>query len=1023
MFSARVALGFLVLSGAAAAQQYIISTRAGGAPPPTPVSALNASIGVPQFVAVDGAGNVYFTSLDCVFELDQTGTLTRVAGTSRVGYSGDGGPATFAQIAIPRGVALDGAGNLYIADEGNYRVRAVSPSGIITTVAGNGEVPFTPMPLGDGGPAVNAQLISPYGVAVDSSGNLYIADSIGGRVRRVSPSGTITTVAGDGIRGYSGDGGPATSAQIGLVFSVAVDGAGNLYIGDGSNYRIRKVSPSGIISTVAGNGTPGFSGDGGLATSAQLSADLYVAVDSVGSLYILDQDNGRVRKVTPGGVISTVAGNGTTPAVGMAIGDGGPATSAPLNPNGLAVDATGSLYIADGFDHRIRKVSPSGIITTVAGNGTFAYSGDGGGAAVAQLAAPSGVALDGSGNLYIADNANHSVRKVGPSGQISTVAGNGTYGISGDGGPATSALLQGAWGIASDSAGDLYISDVGWDIRKVSADEIITEFVGNGTYGFSGDGGPAIDAEIYGAQGVALDLAGNLYFADTQNNRVRKVSPNGIITTVAGSGNLGGYSGDGGPATSAQLSYPSGVAVDGAGNLYIGDADNYRVRMVSPNGIITTVAGNGNGSPQLGDGDGGPATSARLDGVQGIAVDGAGSLYIASGCLVRKVSPSHIITTIAGNGSCDYSGDGAAALSAALSPTGLAADSFGNIFIADNSNNAVRVLQPVSGTAIPTVMTSSQLPAGTVGTPYSQALAATGGTPPYSWSVVSGALPAGLSLSTEGAITGTPSAPGSATFVAQVLDERSLSASQTFTLAIAPAFDIASITNGASNLTGSVSPGEIVVLYGSGLGPDSLVEATLGSDGLFDTLLADTTVSFNGIRAPMIYAWATQVAAVVPYETTGTTAQVTVTYQSKTTAAFSVPIASSAPGVFTLNSTGVGQAAAINQDGTTINGAEAPAAVGDIISLYATGEGQTTPSGVDGKPAQVPLPKPNLAVTVLIGGQNAQVKYAGGAPGEVAGLMQVNAQIPSGIQTGNAVPVVVVVGGVSSQAGVTVAIR
>jgi len=465
--------------------------------------------------------------------------------------------------------------------------------------------------------------------------------------------------------------------------------------------------------------------------------------------------------------------------------------------------------------------------------------------------------------------------------------------------------------------------------------------------------------------------------------------------------------------------------VDGAGNLYIADADNYRVRKVSPSGIITTVAGNGDGSSQHppGDGDGGPATSAPLGGVQGVAVDGAGSLYIASGCLVRKVSPSGIITTVAGNGGCGYSGDGAAALSAELSPTGLVADSFGNIFIADISNNAVRVLQPATGTAIPTISTSPQLQAGTVGVPYSQSLVVTGGVSPYSWSVVSGTLPAGLSLSATGSITGTPSATGTATFSVQVVDGRSFSASEMFTLMIAPGLTISAVTSGASNLTGPVSPGEIVVLYGSGLGPGSLVKATVGSDGLFDTQLAGTAVSFNGIPAPMIYSWTTQVAVVVPYGTTGSTAQVTVTYQGETTAAFSVPIASSAPSLFTLNSTGTGQAAAINQDGITINGAAAPARVGDIISLYATGEGQTTPSGVDGKPAQVPLPKPNLPVTVLIGGQNAQVQYAGGAPGEVAGLMQVNAQIPSGIQTGNAVPVIVRVGGVPSQAGVTVAIR
>jgi uncharacterized protein (TIGR03437 family) len=234
---------------------------------------------------------------------------------------------------------------------------------------------------------------------------------------------------------------------------------------------------------------------------------------------------------------------------------------------------------------------------------------------------------------------------------------------------------------------------------------------------------------------------------------------------------------------------------------------------------------------------------------------------------------------------------------------------------------------------------------------------------------------------------------------------------------------IAAVTNAASNLPGAISPGEIVALYGVGIGPAQLVTAAPGSNGYYGTQLANTSVSFNGIPAPMIYTWATQVAAIVPYGITGTTAQVTVTYQGQTSAAASVSIAPSAPGVFSLDSTGQGQAAAINQDGITVNGAASPAKIGDYISLYATGEGQTTPTGLDGKPASAPYPKPNLPVTVTIGGQNAPVQYAGGAPGMVAGLMQVNVQIPAGIQTGNAVPVVLRVGDAFSQSGVTIALR
>jgi trimeric autotransporter adhesin len=233
---------------------------------------------------------------------------------------------------------------------------------------------------------------------------------------------------------------------------------------------------------------------------------------------------------------------------------------------------------------------------------------------------------------------------------------------------------------------------------------------------------------------------------------------------------------------------------------------------------------------------------------------------------------------------------------------------------------------------------------------------------------------------------------------------------------------ITSVTNAASNLPGSISPGEIVVLYGSGLGPGQLTQTHIGDNGLFGTQLSGTTVSFSGLPGPMIYTLATQVSAVVPYGIGGTTAQVTVTYQGQTTAAFSVPIASSVPGIFTSDSSGKGQAAALNQD-NSLNTPGTPAKVGDVIVLFATGEGQTTAGGVDGKPATVPLPKPNLPVSVTIGGQPAQLQYFGGAPGEIAGLMQINAVVPNGIQTGNAVPVMLKVGDASSQPGVTIAVR
>jgi hypothetical protein len=311
-------------------------------------------------------------------------------------------------------VAVDAAGNLFIADASNHRVRRVdAASGIITTVAGGVSLVFPD--IGDGGPATSARLRLLSGVAVDAVGNLFIADRNHQRIRRVDAStGIITTVAGTGFRGFSGDGFPATSASLGDPSGVAVDAFGNLFIADERNHRIRRVdAASGIITTVAGNGIRGFSGDGGLATSASLRNPFDVALDAAGNLFIADASNHRIRRVdAASGIITTVAGGGFS--VFPDIGDGGPATSASLAfPTGVAVDAAGNLFIADNSNQRIRRVAPSGVITTVAGDGSFGFSGDGGPATQASLAGPRGVAVDSAGSLFIADERNHRIRRVG----------------------------------------------------------------------------------------------------------------------------------------------------------------------------------------------------------------------------------------------------------------------------------------------------------------------------------------------------------------------------------------------------------------------------------------------------------------------------------------------------------------------------------------------------------------------------------------------------------------------------------
>ena len=331
--------------------------------------------------------------------------ITTVAGNGIGGYSGDGGQATAAEIYHPNLITLDAAGNIYVADYLNNRVRKINTSGVITSIAGNGNQAYG----GDNGQATAAELNGPCGLVFDGAGNLYISDSGNNRVRKINSAGIITTVAGNGNAGYSGDGAAATLAELDNTGGIALDAALNIYITDANNNCIRKVSTTGVISTFAGRGAVGYTGDGGQATAAELNTPVDVKIDTAGNVYFSDFSNNCVRKVNTAGIIITVAGNGVS---GYA-GDGGQATLAQLNkPNGLSLDAFGNLYIADFLNERVRKINTAGIITTIAGNGTAGYSGDGGQATAAEFSEPDGLAFDGAGNLYVTDNHNDCIRKI-----------------------------------------------------------------------------------------------------------------------------------------------------------------------------------------------------------------------------------------------------------------------------------------------------------------------------------------------------------------------------------------------------------------------------------------------------------------------------------------------------------------------------------------------------------------------------------------------------------------------------------
>ena len=631
---------------------------------------------------VDGLGYVRYPTLsNSVFKIDPSGAITRVAGNSRTGFSGDGGPGASASLYWPVAVAADRAGNLFIVDAGNSRVRRVAPDGTITTVAGGGSAV-----LGDGGPALSGQLNYPSSIAVDNAGDLFIGEF--GRVRKVTPDGIISTVAGGGPNDPA-NGGPATSVSLTNAAGVAVDGAGNLFIedvfDDGDTYSnvIRKVSPDGVISTLplvpgccfeslaadsAGNlfvptgsavwrispggnptivaGTASFSGsgsgDGVPATQASLVSPDAVAVGPAGDLLIADNGGRNIRRVTSDGIIRTFAS--IPVSVLRSSGDGVPAVNAQLQlavqglsiQSGLAADSAGNLYIAETGAHRVRKVSPDGIITTVAGVGgprcsspsTCLPLGDNGPALNASLSYPPSVAVDGAGNLFIADSANFRVRKVSPSGVITTVAGSGSAYLSGrgagDGGPATDATLY-PTGVAVDGAGNLYILE-GGDVRKVSPGGIISTVVA-----------PAASAPYFVSAATA-DRAGNLFVAgpvcgsdDNCYPAIRKISPSGDSTTLVDGRNAyplqpGAGIGDGGPAINAAIVYVSNLTVDAAGNLFIADLFAQRVRKIDLNGIITTVGGDGYPGYS---GDGGPATNATMNFPFGLAADAAGRVYIS----------------------------------------------------------------------------------------------------------------------------------------------------------------------------------------------------------------------------------------------------------------------------------------------------------------------------------------------------------------------------------------------------------
>jgi sugar lactone lactonase YvrE len=533
----------------------------------------------------------------------------------------------------------------------------------VTTVAGGY--------VGDGGLATKAALVFPNHAVQDKNGNTYITEPYGQRIRKVSASGGITTFAGTGIAGYTGDGGKASNAKIFDPIGMIFDPAGDLIFADYGNCVVRKISPAGVISTIAGNGTCGYSGDGGRATKASLSGPWDFAYDSHGNLYISDFQDEVVRRVDMSGIITTYAGNGT---IGYS-GDGGLATLASMDgPSGLAMDANDNLYIADRFNHVVRSVSSTTqIINTFAGNGQQGFTGDGGPATQAAMGNVRGLAYR-AGAIYISNAGSARVRFVVLStGIINTYAGS-TYGYDGDGHSLLTSQFARPTGIVLNNTVGFLLADTdNARVRKLTGG-VLRTLAG----GYSGDGSPATSAALNQPQAIAFDKSGNYYLADAPGNNVRRVSAAGIITTIAGSAKeISGYGGDGGPATAATLYYPDGVGLDSAGNIYISDNGNLVIRKVDTSGNISTFASNPN-----------------FLSLGAIAVDSANNLYVVdqSTCVVWKITPAAAVSVAAGvEFICGYNGDNIVATTAELnSPYGVALDTRGNIYVADSFNNRIR---------------------------------------------------------------------------------------------------------------------------------------------------------------------------------------------------------------------------------------------------------------------------------------------------------------------------------------------
>ena len=764
-----------------------------------------ASFNQPHGVATDGNGNVYVADQynNTIRKIAPGGVVTTFAGQPGLSGTADG-PVASARFYYPQGMVADGTGNLYVADTYNHTIRKITASGTVTTIAG---LPGTTGTQNGSGSA--ARFNYPTGMTMDSSGNIFVADAFNHEIRKVTSTGQVTTLAG--FPGLSGTAdGTGTGARFNTPGAVAWDGWGNFYVTDESNFTVRKVTADGVVTTFAG--MPGVSGTtDGTGSAARFSYIYGVGVDPWGNIYIGDSGNQTIRKITPAGAVTTYAGtpgliantngfgasggitSGTlvltitipVPVITSALGATGTqgsaftyqiaATNSPTsfsasglpsgltidattgvisgtatasgtfnivlnasntagnparfnNPMGVTVDGNGNVYVADCNNQTIRKITLTGAVSTLAGSPGIPGSADGVGNS-ARFYDPIGAAVDGNGNVYVGEFSNNSIRKISPSGAVLTLAGGAEGSADGVG---SAAQFSAPSGVAVDGNGNIYVADVRNDtIRKITPVGAVSTFAGSPGLSGTADG-TGRTARFYAPHGVAVDGSGNVYVADCVNQTIRMVTSASVVLTLAGSPGLTGTAD--GMGSAARFCYPYDVAVDGNGSLYVADSSNDTIRKVTAAGVVSTLAG----SPGLGGSTDGTGSAARFNSPTGVAVDGIGNIYVADqgNQTIRKITPAGVVTTVAGVpgviGSADSGG---------------------------GTGSATLVLTILSGTP---VLTSGTSAAGTQGSAFSYQIAATNTPTGYTAT----GLPSGLSLNAgTGLISGTPTVSGSFTAV------------------------------------------------------------------------------------------------------------------------------------------------------------------------------------------------------------------------------------------------------------------